>query len=178
MRIKSEAIALLQSTLQKEKLTKQEYIRAKAVELTKRGKPREAVMEFLGVGSASLQRWIHAFNQRGIEGLKNKKRTTSGRSQLAPWQKAELKRVVHTHKPQVFGYDEDYWDVPTLAQHIKQQYGVVYEGIRTYQRLLAFCGLSRQRVEFVDKRKNTKDTDDFKVRFKKKLKTGTITMSW
>lgn len=178
MKTNQEDLALLQSALQKEKLTKQEYIRVKAVELTKRGKTRSVVMECLDVGSASLQRWVHAFKQRRINGLKNKKRTTSGRAQLAPWQKAELKRVVYVHKPNALGYDEDYWDVATLAKHVKKTYGVVYTGERTYQRLLSYCRLTRQRVEFIDHRKHTEKEKDFKVQFKKKLKKETITMSW
>lgn len=168
----------LQSALEDSETSKKEYIRIKGVELSDRGFKREEIASILGVSVYAVRDWILTYRKYGIEGLRTKKRKNNSREKLTWEQKNEIKSILKKDKPKDVGLKEEFWDVATIAALVKRQYGVIYESIRSYQRLLAYCGYSYQRVEFTDVRKPTEEADGFKVRFKKKLKRGTITMSW
>lgn len=176
--MKTNEILQLQKSLDNPKTTKQEYIRLKSVQLKKQGYTRAKIADILSVSLSSIRDWIHTYNKNGAVGLSTKKRKNSPTAKLTVAQKDTIETILEEKQPFEIGLKGDYWNVKTLAALIKKKWKVVYKGVRSYQRILDYCGYSYQRVELEDVRKNKQESDGFKLRFKKKLKQGIITMSW
>lgn len=172
------AEALLQKALKDLDIKKQEYVRIKAVQLKKQGYKRKEIADILGVSLSAIRDWIRVFNKRGVNALRTKKREDGSRALLTIRQKNALKELLDKKKPKDLGFKDEFWSVKSLAKLVKRKYKITYQGTRSYRRLLNYCGLTLQRAEVEDVRRNDKDHENFKVRFKKKSKTGTITMSW
>ena len=111
--------------------------RLHAVLLVGQGHSCPAVGGWFGINPATVQRWVHRFAARGLEGLREQER--AGRPRRLPasaW--ARLERDLH-RSPRDLGYDRDRWDGKLLAQHLRQHYGVQF-GPRQCQRLLCRPG--------------------------------------
>jgi len=80
------------------------------------------IAEVLGLTRMSLTRWIHGVNAAGLEALRPKPRP--GRpTRLTP----QLQQALAAHleqSPQAFGLPRVQWDGPTLAVHLKRQFGI------------------------------------------------------
>jgi transposase len=161
-------------------LSKKEHIRVLAVLRRKEGWKRKEIQGFLGVSKNALEQWITAYNKEGIEGLKTEKRITSSTAKLKPEQIKQIEKFLRDETPDSLNIsDQDYWDVETLRRLVKSRYGVEYKATSSYTRLFRRCGLSYQRVEFEDVRRDPRGVDEFKKRFEGKLKKGgSIVMSW
>lgn len=173
----TEAIEGLKQVMRKGETSKREYIRMKAIELGMQGYSQEEVGKILEVSVSAIRSWWSKYREEGIEGLKGKKAEDGSRAKLKRKEKEEIKEELKK-KPKEVGLEEEFWDVKTLRKYIKERYRVEYESTRSYQRILKYCGYSYQRVEYEDKRKPVEEAAEFKERFKKKLKKGTITMWW
>jgi transposase len=176
--LQQQAVRDLTQALHERSLSKQEYIRVHAVLLKKKGYKLKEVMDIVGKKQITIKGWITAYNKCGIAGLKTQQRTLPPRYVLLKEQKDHIKELVTNHKPQEHGLSSDFWSVGTLKQLVKKIYGVEYKTWKAYRDLLHYCGLSYQKVEFVDKRKKHEDAHQFKKRFEKKLKKGVISMWW
>lgn len=178
MNTDAKAVRELNRTLRGPDLTKQEYIRVQAVLLKKKGYSLSQVVDITGHPLVTVQGWITAYHQRGLDGLRTKRRETPPVATLAQEQKLRIKAMVHGHKPAEYGYSDDFWSPATLRQLVKKEYGVEFATTRSYQKLLKFCGLSYQKAEYIDHRKDETDPKKFKVRLRKRLKKGAFLMSW
>ena len=80
------------------------------------------IAEVLGLTRMSLTRWIHGVNAAGLEALQSKPRP--GRPpRLTP----QVQQALAAHleqSPQAFGLPRVQWDGPTLAVHLKRQFGI------------------------------------------------------
>ena len=178
---KQKQIELLEEAIKDVSLSKREYIRVQAVLLRKRGYPRTEILKILGKSICSLERWIAAFNKYGISGLRSKERQLPPRYMLTRKQKEAIKRFITDKKPgEVKGIklEGEFWDIPKLKRLIKKKYHAEYRSDESYRRLLHDCGLSYQKVEFQDKRKDKEKVEEFKKRAIIKLKKGAMSMSW
>lgn len=178
MKRTTQAVKGLTRALRDPSLTKAEYIRVHAVLLKKKGYTLNQIIDITGHPLVTVQTWITAYNQRGIVGLRTKQRETSGAAKLTPKQKTHIKTLITGHKPTDYGYSDDFWSVPMVKKLVKDQYQVEFETIRSYQKLLRFCGFSYQKAEYIDHRKDETDPKEFKVRLRKRLKKGVFSMSW
>lgn len=159
-------------------LAKAEYIRVHAVLLKKKGYTLNQVIDITGHPLVTIQGWITAYHQNGLDGLRTKQRKTPATAMLTPDKKARIKGLVTGHKPTEYGYSDDFWSVPMLRKLVKDQYGVEFKTVRSYQKLLRWCGFSYQKAEYIDHRKDETDPKKFKVRLRKRLKKGAFSMSW
>ena len=108
--------------------------RLHGVLLVCQGHPCAAVAAWLGEHPATVQRWVHRFAAGGCGALREGPRAgRPGRLALADWAKAA--QDLRT-PPRALGYDQDTWDGPLLARHLRQHYGVSL-GLRQCQRLLS-----------------------------------------
>lgn len=55
-------------------------------------------------------------------------------------------------------------------KYIQQHYAVVYKSEESYRKLLHYCGLSYQKIEFVDRRQSQERVSEFRERFRAKIK--------
>ena len=83
------------------------------------------------VSFKSVINWIHRFNKKGVDGLKNKPK--SGRaSRLTKEQKAEIKRIILEETPEKFGYNTATWTGEIAIAYIKKVFGLEYKKAQIY----------------------------------------------
>ena len=103
----------------------------------------------LGVGSSSVRRWVHAFNQRGLAGLRRKPHP--GKTpRLSREQKRQLFEDV-LRDPWDLGYGFGMWTAKTVRHHIQRRFRVSL-GERQVNRILHEIGLSLQKPATADPR--------------------------
>jgi transposase len=91
------------------------------------------VADWFGEDPRSVERWIHAYEQQGLDGLRDQHR--AGRqSRLMPEQLRQL-RVELGVDPDQAGYAQARWSGKLLAQHLERHYGLELSQ-RQCQRLL------------------------------------------
>lgn len=135
----------------------------------------------MGITAKSLsavENWITIFNQSGLEGLMTKKRGTAPNALLTREQKDKIAEVTANNKPNGVGLTGEFWNIPRLRMLVKKKFGKEYQSDESYRRLLHFCGLSYQKVEFVDKRRDEQKAVEFKKMLQTRLKKGAMSMWW
>jgi transposase len=106
------------------------------------GHSTQEVSELYGVNVATLHRWVHKLNDKGIEGLLECPRSGRPRG-LSKERFVELRGDL-TKSPLYFGYKEGRWDGKLLSHHLKGKYGVTLK-VRRCQMLFHELGFSLQR---------------------------------
>lgn len=91
------------------------------------------VASWLGDDARSIERWVHAFDRHGVDGLKG--HPGSGRpARLTPTQTAKLALDLASH-PAEHGFAQPRWSGKLLAQHLERRFGIQLSQ-RHCQRLL------------------------------------------
>lgn len=85
--------------------------------------------------------WLNDFNQRGLSTIFHKYKGNTNASKLTQKQRKEIEETLK-NPPSDKGLPKNFWDVPTIKEYIKGEFGVVYESNRSYHYLLQFNGLS------------------------------------
>ena len=112
--------------------------RLHGVLLVCQGHPCAAVAAWLGEHPATVQRWVHRFAAGGCGALREGAR--AGRpGRLAAADRAKAAQDLQS-PPRALGYDQDVWDGPLLARHLRQRYDIRL-GPRQCQRFLLRLGL-------------------------------------
>jgi transposase len=101
---------------------KKEYRRLLAILQKGEGRTYEDITNEHGVSSRSVQRWVAAYIQSGIDGVKMKKpgRTKSGITD-------EDKEIVLStlfNDPHIFGYLRNTWSLRSLANCLTNELGI------------------------------------------------------
>jgi transposase len=116
--------------------------RLQIVRLAHRNRPHQGIAADLGVAPRTVQRWLNAYLERGLDGLRPRKApgpTPKLTDDLAP----VLRRWVIAG-PAACGLDRANWTYPELADHLFRQRGVrvqksamqafcIRHGIRPYR---------------------------------------------
>lgn len=90
----------------------------------------KTVAELVKRSQKTIQNWVNAFNEGGIEGIIPNK--PPGRpSRLSKSQMEEIKVDVLTH-PRKLGYEFNNWEGKSLSHHIKQKFDIEL-GVRQCQ---------------------------------------------
>ena len=109
------------------------------------------VAEVFGDDPRSVERWVHEFQQHGIEGLREKPHP--GRhATLADEQLRQLELALR-NCPRELGYAADAWNSKSLRAEILRRFGVTLSG-RHCQRL--FRTLQQSRAQETDSRSQNK----------------------
>ncbi len=126
------------------------------------------VTTLLGLSHMTLERWIHAVNQEGVQTLIPKPR--AGRpTQMTLVVQQQLAQ--HLEKsPQEFGLPRAAWDGPTLAIHLKQRFGVKLK-VRQAQRWMHRLGYSLKRASYAYIQAHAEDARKFERELKKTEKS-------
>ena len=122
------------------------------------------VAEIMKKSRTTIQKWINAFNSKGIGGIIL--RSPPGRpSKLTEEQKAILKTDVSTH-PRKLGYEFSNWEGKSISEHIKHKFGVLLK-VRQCQYLLHELGFSLQRPKYAFPKADREKQEEFVQEFKK-----------
>src|SRR5512146_2535335 len=100
------------------------------------------VAELFGEDDTTVQRWVHRFEQGGLQALRESERPGRPRS-LDPEQWRALRADLEK-SPQAFGLTAAVWDGLSLAAHLKHRFGVQL-GVRQCQRIFRQIGLRIRR---------------------------------
>lgn len=123
------------------------------------------VAKYIKRSKRTIQNWIHAFNDRGLEGLIPN--FPPGRpSRLNREQKKALKIDVLKH-PRELGYEFSNWEGKNVAFHIERKFNVKI-GVRQAQRLLHKLGFTLQRPRYMFLKADSEKQKEFAQNFKKK----------
>jgi transposase len=119
-------------------------IKVAALLLLLEGQGPAWIAEVLGLTCASLGRWVHAVNERGVESLV--RRPGPGRpAALTP----KLRRELAGHlerSPQAFGLDGVRWNGPMLVVHLKRHFGISLK-LRQAQNWMHQLGCRAKRMD-------------------------------
>jgi transposase len=95
-----------------------------AMERLQEGRTQREVAQFLGVSERSVRRWVSAFRQSGPAGLAAKPNT--GRPARLTKSQAAIVLSWFRQSPRSFGFANDLWTAPRVAQLIQKTFGVVF----------------------------------------------------
>ena len=108
--------------------------RLQIVLMAHRGRPRQEIATDLGVNRVSVTRWLHAWCERGLNGLRPRK--AKGPAPGIPAAMADEIRRRVIEGPAKQGLDRANWTHGELAAHLKKTHG-----IRTSRSAMhRFCG--------------------------------------
>jgi len=139
-------------------------IKVAALLLVLEGQRPGWICEVLGVTRMSLGRWIHGVNSEGIETL-NPKAIPGRPSRL----NSQVEKVLQKHldqSPQAFGLNRARWDGPTLAAHLKRQFGIRLK-VRQAQQWMHQLGYRMKRASYSYLQAKGEDAEQFRRALKK-----------
>ena len=97
--------------------------RLQIVRLAHRGRPHQEIAADLGITPRTVQRWLNAYLERGLDGLKPRK--AKGQPPTIPAHLAgEIRRWV-IEGPAAQGLDRANWTHAELADHLKKTHGIL-----------------------------------------------------
>ncbi len=118
-------------------------LRIAALLLVLEGQRLGWVAEVLGLTRMSLHRWVRAVNAHGLAALQPRPRPGRPPRLTAPL--ARTLDVQLDQSPQAFGLPRARWDGPTLAVHVRRQFGVKLQ-VRQAQNWLHQLGYRLKRA--------------------------------
>ena len=122
------------------------------------------ISEVLGLTRMSLSRWIHSVNQDGLAALQPQ--TRSGRPTRLT---SSMQKALSSHlerSPVEFGLNRAHWDGPTVAVHLKRQFGLKLT-VRQAQRWMHQLGYRLKRAGYAYLQAHTEETKRFQRALKK-----------
>ncbi len=122
------------------------------------------IADVLGLTRMSLHRWIHGVNQYRLAALPPKARP--GRP---PRIDNRVRKQLESHldqSPQAFGLNPVRWDGPTLATHLKRQFGIQLK-VRQAQQWMHQLGYRLKRAGDTYLQAHAKDARQFQRNLKK-----------
>jgi transposase len=147
--------------------------RLNAVRLACRRRRRQQSADDLGMSTRSVQRWLNAYLERGLDGLAPRKAPGAPSKIPADWGDAVQRWVIEGPAKQ--GLDRANWTHPELAEHLYRTHGV-RTSRSAVQRLCAKLGIRLYRPTYRslrgDEAKQAKAREDLA-----ELKRGPTRMS-
>ena len=134
------------------------------------------ILDVVGCGESSVRIWAMQYTQMGIEGvLSHYDKSAQNARKLSLEQENDLHDKLRQYRPidvlpeaGCHGTGES-WTIEALKQVVTQWYGVSYDHVSSYRRLLHRCGFSYQKVEQVYKsRPSVVDVAEFEADLEKK----------
>ena len=80
------------------------------------------VARWFGGKPRTIERWVHAFHEHGIDGLRE--HHMGGRPRTLTGEHAQHLVRELRQPPQVFGYQEPQWSGTLLTRHLDRSYGI------------------------------------------------------
>jgi len=135
-----------------------ELKRLLAIRLYGTGYGLATILDVVGCGESSVRIWAMQYTQLGIEGvLSHYNKSAQNARKLRLEQETDLRDKLRQYRPidvlseSVCYGTGDFWTVEDVKQVVTQWYGVTYDHVSSYRRLLHRCGFSYQKVEQVYK---------------------------
>lgn len=173
-----QQIRILERSLKKDKLKKNEYVRIQAVLLNLKGYTHKEISQINLKSIEAIEKWITLFNKQGVPGLRDKTDKQPSSFKLSRPQKNQIKKIIIKNNPGQLGLQGEFWNPGNLKQLIRDRFKIIYQSNDSYRRILKYCGFSYQKVQFKDSRESKQYKRHEKLRLEKKLKKGVLRMYW
>jgi transposase len=96
--------------------------RIQVVRLAARGRPHKDIADELAITPRSVQRWLNAYLERGLDGLRPRK--APGKPSNIPAELADEIKAWVVGGPASVGLDRANWTYEELADHLKKAKGI------------------------------------------------------
>lgn len=107
------------------------------------------IANVIGRNPRTIQRWVKDFKDRRLASIFSGMVDNQHASKLTRAQKQEI-QIILQQPPNDYGLPKEFWDVPTLKEYVRAEFGVVYESVQSYHYLLRFSRLSFKYPEKFD----------------------------
>lgn len=122
------------------------------------------IAQVLGLTRMSLNRWIRAVNEKGIQALVSKSRP--GRPSKLTQSIAQQVEQHLERSPQTFGLNRARWDGPTLVVHLKRHFGIKLK-VRQAQNWMHQLGYRLKRASYTYLQAKAEEAKKFRKALKK-----------
>jgi len=102
----------------------QTELRIRAIQYVLSGKTQEEAAKVFQVHRKVVSRWMVAYRDKGINGLKSKKRGRRKGGALKPWQAAQIVRTIEDRCPDQLKLPFYLWTREAVGQLIERRFGV------------------------------------------------------
>lgn len=128
-------------------------LKAQAILMRQKQIRLEDIAELVFRDERTVERWIEDFAERRMASLFSGLAENENASKLTREQKQHIHETLQK-PPADYGLPKAFWDVPTLKNYIRAEFGVVYESVQSYHFLLKFSKLSYKYPDKFDVRRN------------------------
>lgn len=116
-------------------------LKAQAILMRNRKMKLEDIAELVFRDVRTIERWIKDFSQRRMASIFSGLAENENAGKLTRKQKEEIRGVLQ-QSPSEQGLPKAFWNIPTLKEYVRAEFGVVYESVQSYHFLLKFSQLS------------------------------------
>jgi len=116
-------------------------LKSQAILMRNKKMKLEDITELVFRDVRTIEHWIKDFSQRRMASIFSGLAENETASKLTRKQKEEIREVLKK-PPSEQGLSRTFWDIPTLKEYVRAEFGVVYESVQSYHFLLKFSQLS------------------------------------
>lgn len=125
----------------------------------------------------TVREWLNDFGARHMSSIFTGHAENENAGRLTRSQKAEIKATLQ-EPPNVYGLPKEFWDVPTLKEYIRVEFGVEYESEQSYRFLLKFSNLSFKYPDTFDRHRNEASIEQRMKEIRKEIKAFLKDEEW
>lgn len=133
-------------------------LRCHAIILSHKGYSYAQIAEILFMGEQAIYRWVKAFQKERMSSLFPRTLGNQHAAKLTKEQKQQLKDVL-AKPPSAYGIPQKFWDVSSLRQYIKAEFGVAYESDESYRLIFVLHNYSFHLPAIFDKHRDEKKVE-------------------
>lgn len=132
-----------------------ELIRLKCYALLTRDKGMKVmdIADIVSRDEKTISRWLKEWDDSRLASIFTGHAENENAGKLTKTQKEEVQKAL-SEPPSAYGIPKEFWDVPTLKEYVRAEFGIIYESERSYHFLLSFSNLSFKYPDTFDYRRN------------------------
>lgn len=116
-------------------------LKSQAIVMRNKGLKLQDIADLIFKDRRTIQRWIKEFSETRMASIFTGHKDNNNASKLTKEQRQEIKETLN-NPPSECGLPKEFWDVPSVKEYVKAEFGVVYESKQSYHFLLKFSNLS------------------------------------
>ena len=145
--------------------------------MRKQGLNAEMMSKLLFRDKRTVQRWLKDFSETRIASIFSGHANNENASKLTKEQKEEIKETL-SQPPSEHGLPKQFWDIPTIKEYVKAEFGIVYESKQSYYFLLKFSNLSFKLPDKFDYRRNEDQIAKRMAEIRQEIKEYLNSIDW
>lgn len=143
-------------------------LRCHGVILSHKGYSYAQIGDILFVDEQTVYRWVKAFQSERIASLFPKTLGNQHAAKLTKKQKEQIKDIL-SQPPSEVGIPSKFWDITTLKQYIKAEFGVEYESDESYRLIFVLHNYSFHLPDTFDRHRNEEAIEKRMIEIKQEI---------